>query len=294
MGHRRRTIPLPIADRDELERAFRRLTVEQRAVFVLHHYLGLPLVEVAELLGIPAGTARSRLHYAIAGLRDALTAEAEPDRRGRTTRMTDDRSLERAARSWLEEGPTQAPDRAVEAALPQIQTTSQERGPWIPWRVHIDESNASLVTVAALAAVVVLGVGIAVFVGMLSGPGGTGSSPSSPPATPIPPTNPDGTDVADPIPVADIEACVASEQTLTTEEKDSCRRCTRGLGYQMLEVSFTVADDQMTLHFTRDGGPRDAGGGVEIVDDRCGHRRFPDPGCGTQRTACSGPKAISS
>lgn len=67
-----------VADRDELERAYRRLSIEQRAVFVLHHYLGLPLVEVAEMLGIPAGTARSRLHYAIAGLRDALTAEQEP------------------------------------------------------------------------------------------------------------------------------------------------------------------------------------------------------------------------
>ena len=67
-----------LADRDELERAFRRLSIEQRAVFVLHHYLGLPLVEIAELLEIPAGTARSRLHYAIAGLRDALLAEPEP------------------------------------------------------------------------------------------------------------------------------------------------------------------------------------------------------------------------
>ena len=67
-----------VVDRDELERAFRRVPVEQRAVFVLHHYLGLPLVEIAELLGIPAGTARSRLHYAIAGLRSALTDAAEP------------------------------------------------------------------------------------------------------------------------------------------------------------------------------------------------------------------------
>jgi RNA polymerase sigma factor (sigma-70 family) len=67
-----------VADRDELERAFRLLPVEQRAVFVLHHYLGLPLVEVAELLEIPAGTARSRLHYALIGLRTALTADAEP------------------------------------------------------------------------------------------------------------------------------------------------------------------------------------------------------------------------
>ena len=67
-----------LGNRDELERAYRRLTVEQRAVFVLHHYVGLPLVEVAELLEIPAGTARSRLHYAIEGLRHALAAEAEP------------------------------------------------------------------------------------------------------------------------------------------------------------------------------------------------------------------------
>jgi RNA polymerase sigma-70 factor, ECF subfamily len=67
-----------LADRDELERAFRRLPIDQRAVFVLHHYLGLPLVEIAELLEIPAGTARSRLHYATRGLRDALTADPEP------------------------------------------------------------------------------------------------------------------------------------------------------------------------------------------------------------------------
>jgi RNA polymerase sigma-70 factor (ECF subfamily) len=67
-----------VLDRDELERAFRRIPIEQRAVFVLHHYLGLPLVEIAELLDIPAGTARSRLHYAIAGLRVGLTAVALP------------------------------------------------------------------------------------------------------------------------------------------------------------------------------------------------------------------------
>ena len=62
------------ADRDELERAFRRLPLEQRSVFVLHHYAGLPLVEVAATLGIPAGTARSRLHYATRALRSAVEA----------------------------------------------------------------------------------------------------------------------------------------------------------------------------------------------------------------------------
>jgi RNA polymerase sigma-70 factor (ECF subfamily) len=61
-----------ISDRDELERAFRTLPLDQRAVFVLHHHVGLPLVAVAETLGIPDGTARSRLHYATRALRTAF------------------------------------------------------------------------------------------------------------------------------------------------------------------------------------------------------------------------------
>lgn len=69
---------LSIADRDALDRAFRRLTADQRAVFVLHHHVGLPLVEIAESLGIPAGTARSRLHYATRALRSAIEADAAP------------------------------------------------------------------------------------------------------------------------------------------------------------------------------------------------------------------------
>ena len=69
---------LSVADRDALDRAFRRLTVEQRAVFVLHHHFGLPLVEIAETLGIPPGTARSRLHYAIRLLRSAIEADMAP------------------------------------------------------------------------------------------------------------------------------------------------------------------------------------------------------------------------
>jgi RNA polymerase sigma factor (sigma-70 family) len=71
------TVPdsaLSLADRDELERAFRGLSAEHRAVVVLHHYVGLPLTEVADALGIPAGTARSRLHHATRRLRAALEA----------------------------------------------------------------------------------------------------------------------------------------------------------------------------------------------------------------------------
>ena len=67
---------LTVNDRDQLERAFRRLTLEQRAVLVFHHYLGLPLPEVADRLGIPRGTAKSRLHYATAALRSSIDADA--------------------------------------------------------------------------------------------------------------------------------------------------------------------------------------------------------------------------
>jgi RNA polymerase sigma-70 factor (ECF subfamily) len=69
---------LTVDDRDALDRAFRRLTIEQRAVFVLHHHQGLQLTEVADTLGIPAGTARSRLHYATRVLRAAIDADAAP------------------------------------------------------------------------------------------------------------------------------------------------------------------------------------------------------------------------
>jgi RNA polymerase sigma-70 factor, ECF subfamily len=69
---------LSVIDRDELERGIRRLSVEQRAVLVFHHYLGLPLAEVADRLDIPIGTAKSRLHYAINALRAALDADARP------------------------------------------------------------------------------------------------------------------------------------------------------------------------------------------------------------------------
>ena len=67
-----------IIDRDALDRAFRRLTIEQRATFVLHHHAGLSLVEIADTLGIPAGTARSRLHYATKAMRAAIEADAAP------------------------------------------------------------------------------------------------------------------------------------------------------------------------------------------------------------------------
>ena len=67
---------LTIAHRDQLERGFRRLPPEQRAVLVMHHFLGYAPGEIAETLGIPPGTARSRLHNAHRAIRAALDADA--------------------------------------------------------------------------------------------------------------------------------------------------------------------------------------------------------------------------
>lgn len=74
------------ADRDQIERAFRHLKPEQRAALVLHYYVGLPARDVADVLGIPVGTAKSRIHYGTELMRGALEAD------GRASMTTDGRS----------------------------------------------------------------------------------------------------------------------------------------------------------------------------------------------------------
>jgi RNA polymerase sigma-70 factor (ECF subfamily) len=71
------------ADRDELERAFRALSIEHRTIVVLHHYVGLSLGEAAASLGIPRGTAKSRLYYAMEALRAILESDARAPAVGR-------------------------------------------------------------------------------------------------------------------------------------------------------------------------------------------------------------------
>jgi len=74
-----------VVDRDQLERGFRRLSMDHRAVVVLHHYLDLPLEAVGEVLGVPVGTVKSRLHRALAEMRAALEADARPAGRAAPT-----------------------------------------------------------------------------------------------------------------------------------------------------------------------------------------------------------------
>ena len=66
-----------LADRELIDAALGRLDAGHRAVVALHYLLGMPLRDVAASLGIPVGTAKSRLHYALAAMR--TTASAEPD-----------------------------------------------------------------------------------------------------------------------------------------------------------------------------------------------------------------------
>jgi len=76
---------LAIVNREQLDRAFRTLTTEQRAAIVLQYYRDMSLPQIAEVLQVPIGTVRSRLHYAKRALRSAIDADSRPTtREGRT------------------------------------------------------------------------------------------------------------------------------------------------------------------------------------------------------------------
>jgi RNA polymerase sigma-70 factor (ECF subfamily) len=76
---------MTVADRDQLERGFRRLSVDQRVVLTLHHFSGYGTSEIAEILGIPPGTVRSRLHHAHRAMRASLEADARAQALGGRT-----------------------------------------------------------------------------------------------------------------------------------------------------------------------------------------------------------------
>jgi hypothetical protein len=105
--------------------------------------------------------------------------------------MTDDRTLERAARSWIEAGPTRAPEEAVEAALLRIQTTPQERD-WLPWRFP-KMLTPTRVALAAVIGVLVVGAAFLTFDRLRPPAVGSPDATSSPsptispsPSTPTP------------------------------------------------------------------------------------------------------------
>ena len=86
-----------LVDRDDLERELGLLTIDQRAVLVLHFYLGLQLAEVAGILDVPIGTAKSRLHRGLEVLRDSMRPRRSPSTDWPRSARHEHRSSPRAA-----------------------------------------------------------------------------------------------------------------------------------------------------------------------------------------------------
>ncbi len=69
-----------VEDRDQLDRALGKLSIEHRTVLVLRFHLDLRIDDIASVLDIPVGTARSRLDRALKRIRPALAADAPTER----------------------------------------------------------------------------------------------------------------------------------------------------------------------------------------------------------------------
>jgi hypothetical protein len=170
--------------------------------------------------------------------------------------MTDDRSLERAARSWLESGPTEAPDHAVDAALLRIQTTRQDRVTPILWRLPTMNSFGRLF--AGLAAVAIFAV-----VGLVAlrpadvGPGSSVTSPS-PAVSEAPTASPS----AESSPSATVTPPVAACGLITTDEAAAYAPYGPGTGSTaagsgsgaVTTCQYTGGDIFLTITLTTPGG----------------------------------------
>jgi RNA polymerase sigma-70 factor (ECF subfamily) len=74
------SLPLERAERDEqIQRALNTLAADHRAVVVMKDLDGLRYEEIAQILGVPVGTVRSRLHRARSELRERLRHYVEPE-----------------------------------------------------------------------------------------------------------------------------------------------------------------------------------------------------------------------
>jgi RNA polymerase sigma-70 factor (ECF subfamily) len=67
-----------VVEAELIHRALGRLDAKQRAVVALHYLVGMPLTEVATTLGIPVGTAKSRLHQALTVMRATVPPRTDP------------------------------------------------------------------------------------------------------------------------------------------------------------------------------------------------------------------------
>ncbi len=189
-----------VAQRDEIERAFRRLTAEQRSVLVLHHYVGLSGDEIGVVLGLPPGTVRSRLHYARQLMRSAIEAEFAACRQGRRG-MTRQFDFDSAFETWLADGPTEMAEHAARRLDRAIADIDMRRPFWLPRRETMNRFVIAAGSVAAVVLLVVLGFGLASGGGMF-GPAASSSPTPTPTLASTPTPAPTATPVPTPTPMA--------------------------------------------------------------------------------------------
>jgi hypothetical protein len=175
--------------------------------------------------------------------------------------MSDDRTIERSARAWLELGPTQAPDHAVEAALRTIETTSQERDLRIPWRFP---TVNPLTRIAVFVTIAIVAVGAGMYL-MRPDTSSVGPQPS-PSVTVVPsialvPQSPaprppfaDGTYVGRDVAISDVIAMINATSYLSQADKDELL----GAPFAQPDKStfnayFELVDGAYTVGFRVDG-----------------------------------------
>ena len=175
--------------------------------------------------------------------------------------MSDDRTIERGARAWLELGPTLAPDHAVEAALRTIDTTSQERDLRIPWRFPTVNPLARVVVLVTVA-IFAVGAGLylmrpdALKVATQPSP-----SPTALASTPVSIATPsplapiaDGTYVGKAVKVSDIIASINATSYLSASEKANLLTAPFAQrGKSTFNAFFELNRGQYTIGFIVDG-----------------------------------------
>ena len=174
----------PVVDRDQLERGFRRLSIDHRAVVVLHHYLDMPLEQVAERSASRSGRSDHVFTTRCADCgRPSRPMPARPvGRRSDYDRPARPRaSSGRGSRmAW-----TRCPDRVLDAVLDQVPTTPQRRsavGVEVPRDAYYRQGGRRA---AVLLVIAVVGLRLVPAPGGVGGPAPTASPSPSPSATPV-------------------------------------------------------------------------------------------------------------
>jgi RNA polymerase sigma-70 factor (ECF subfamily) len=109
------TVPLEREERERMvQEALNALAPDHRAVVVMKEYDGLRYEEIAEVLGVPVGTVRSRLHRARCDLRERLRALV-------------DEPLPAAARPAVDRVPRPAPESDPPGRLPAMRWKTETR-----------------------------------------------------------------------------------------------------------------------------------------------------------------------